>query len=112
MDACIHGEAAASKKNFGIVDSAARPPKAMSARLSSNCPATAFTVIATINHFVGIAIVRVRCDGHSISIKPSKNPPNTICAPIANVVTDGMVIRIISLGTNAPKDICSHLRIA
>jgi hypothetical protein len=59
MDAYIQGEAAASKKNFGIVDSAARPPKLINARFSSNCPATAFTVISTINHFVGIATVRV-----------------------------------------------------
>jgi hypothetical protein len=48
------------------------------------------------------------CRGHSISMKPNRNPPKTICVPIASEVTDGMVIRIISLGTNGPNDKCPH----
>jgi hypothetical protein len=40
----------------------------------------------------------------SISMKPSKNPPKMIWVPTARVMTAGIVIRIISLGTSAPKD--------
>src|SRR6266850_1992884 len=46
---------------------------------------------------------------HSISIKPRRNEPNTICVPSASVVTDGMVIRMISLGTIAPNEESPHL---
>ena len=47
--------------------------------------------------------------GHlSSSMKPSSSVPKSICMPIASVVTAGMVMRIMRLGTKAPNDAWPH----
>ena len=45
-------------------------------------------------------------------MKPSSSAPKTIWVPIASAATDGIVMRIISLGTSAPNDTSPHCQIA
>ena len=51
--------------------------------------------------YAGIVL---RAHSNSISMNPSRKAPKTICTPRAIAVTEGIVMRMISPGTSAPKD--------